>query len=105
MPVRTPNEKTHQQNDDQRFDQHLYELANAGFHRRGLIRHLAQLHTRRQVFPDAFKLGIQCLAQHQDIAAVLHCHGQANCVLTHKAHARRRRIIESATHISHIADA
>ena len=98
-------EKAHQQYDDQGFNQHFDEFTDAGFHRRRLIRHLAQLHPDRKVSLDPFKLGIQRLAQHQNVAAVLHRHSQTDRILAHKAHARRRRVIEAATHIGHITDA
>ena len=98
-------EEAHQQHDRQRFDQHLDELADAGFHRRRLVGDLAQLHAGREVFLDAGELDFQRLAQHQNVAAVLHGHGQADGVLAHEAHARCRWIVEAATHVGHIADA
>ncbi len=98
-------EEAHQQDDGQRFDQHLDELADAGFHGGRLVRDLAQLHAGREVLLDTGKLDFQGLAQHQNVAAVLHGHGQANGVFTHEAHARRRWIVETATHVGDIGDA
>ena len=58
-----------------------------------------------QVFLEAGKLGLQRLAQHQNVAAVFHRHGQTNRVLPHEAHARRGWIIEPAAYIRHVFDA
>ena len=54
---------------------------------------------------QALKFDFQGFAQHQNVAAVFHRHGQANSVLPHKAHARCRWIIEPTAHIGHVADA
>ncbi|MNF88091.1 hypothetical protein D3C84_705770 [compost metagenome] len=96
--------KAYQQNNRQRLDQYLDELADAGFYRRRLVRNLAQLHASRQVVLDPLELALQRTAQHQDIAAVLHGHGQADRILAHEAHARCRWIVETTAHIRHVAD-
>ncbi|CDF97313.1 hypothetical protein BN844_3474 [Pseudomonas sp. SHC52] len=96
--------EAHQQDDRQRFHQHLDELTNASLHRRRLVRHLAQLHAGRQVVLDPGKLGFQRLAQDQDVAPLLHRHGQANGIFAHETHAWRRRFVETATHVRHIVD-
>ena len=101
----TQRKEAHQQHDNQRFHQYLDELTDAGLHRRWLVGYFAQLHPGWQVSLDPLKLGIQRLAQDQNIAAILHRHGQANRILAHKAHTRRWRVIKAATHIRHIADA
>ncbi len=98
-------EEAHQQHNGQRLDQHLHELANTGFHRRRLVGNFTQLHAGREVFLDAGKLDFQRLAQHQDVTAVLHCHRQADGVLRHEAHARRRWIVETTAHVGHVGDA
>ncbi|MCY1431408.1 hypothetical protein D9M71_473750 [compost metagenome] len=97
-------EKAHQQHDGQRLDQHLHELTDTGFHRRRLVGDFAQLHAGREVLLDAGEFDFQCLAQYQDVTAVLHGHRQADGILRHEAHARRRWIIETTPHISHIGD-
>ena len=98
-------EETHQQDDDQRLGEHLDELADPGFHRRRLIRHLAQLHAGRQGFLQSGELAFQRLTQHQDVATTFHRHRQANGVLTHEAHARCGWVVEAARNLGHIADA
>ena len=97
-------EETDQQHDDQGLDQHLDELANPRLDRRRLVRDLAQLHTGRQAARQAFELAFQGLAQHQDVAAVLHRHGQANGILAHEAHARCGWVIEATVHLGDVAD-
>ncbi|MCY1512416.1 hypothetical protein D9M68_468750 [compost metagenome] len=98
-------EEAHQQHDDQRLGQHLDELADALAYRRRLVGHLAQLHARRQGLLQALEFGVQRLAEDEDVAALLHRHGDADGVLAHEAHARRRRIVEAAVHVGHVADA
>jgi hypothetical protein len=44
------------------------------------------------------------LPKHQNVAAILHRHRQTNCVFAHETHARRRWIVETATHIGDIGD-
>ena len=97
-------EEAHQQHDDQRLGQHTDELADAFAHRCRLVGHLAQLHACRQRLLQAFEFRVKLLAQHQDVAAVLHGHGDTNGVLAHEAHARRGRVVETAVHLGHIAD-
>jgi hypothetical protein len=63
------------------------------------------LHAGRKVFLDAVELDLQRLAEHQNIATVLHRHGQTDGVFRHKAHAWRRGIVETATHVGDIGDA
>ncbi|MNC55349.1 hypothetical protein D3C75_1048740 [compost metagenome] len=82
----------------------MHELTDTGFHRRRLVGDFAQLHAGREVLLDAGEFDFQCLAQYQDVTAVLHGHRQADGILRHEAHARRRWIIETTPHISHIGD-
>jgi len=98
-------EETHQQHDHQRLDQHLDELAYPGLDCRRLVGDLAQLHARRQVARQAFELVFKCLAEYQNVAAILHRHRQANGVLAHEAHARSGRVVEATVHVGHVANA
>ncbi len=98
-------EEAHQQDDHQRFDQHLDELAYACLDRSGLVGNLAQLHAGRQVARQAFELAFQGLAQYQDVAAIFHRHRQPNGILAHEAHARCGRVVETTVYVSHITDA
>ena len=98
-------EEAHQQHDDQGLDQHLHELADTGLHCRWLVGHLAQLHACRQLLLQACEFGLQRLAEHKDVAAGLHRHGQPDRRFAHVAHAWRRRVVEAAVDLGHIADA
>ncbi|MNO81012.1 hypothetical protein D3C76_722370 [compost metagenome] len=98
-------EEAHQQDDDQRLDQYLDELTDAGLDCSRLVRDLAQLHTGRQVARQALELALQGFAQHQDVAAVLHRDGQADGVFTHEAHARRGRVVEPTVHLGYVTNA
>ncbi|MNJ44853.1 hypothetical protein D3C77_399210 [compost metagenome] len=97
-------EETHQQHDRQCLDQHLDKFTDPGFHRRWLIRNLAQLHTGREIIGNTGELGFQRLAQHQNVATGFHRHGEANGILAHEAHAWRGWVVEPTTHLSHITD-
>ncbi|MDT4825587.1 hypothetical protein FQZ97_588760 [compost metagenome] len=97
-------EEAHQQHDDQGFGEHADELPYPGLHRRRLVGHLAQLHAGRQVLLQAGELGLQRLAEDEDVAAGLHGHRKADGVLAHETHARRRRVVEAAAHLGHVAD-
>ncbi len=101
----TEGEEAHQQHDHERLDQHLDELTDAGLHRRRLVGDLAQLHAGRQFLLQASELLLQCLAEHQDVAAALHRYGEAKGRLAHEAHPRCRRVVETAVHFGHITDA
>ncbi|MNS64497.1 hypothetical protein D3C72_976280 [compost metagenome] len=98
-------EEAHQQHNRQCFHQHLNELANTGFHRRGLIGNLAQLHAGRKVFLDAGEFDFQRFAQHQDVATILHGHGQTDRILRHEAHTRCRWIVEATSYVGYIGNA
>lgn len=103
--MRTPSEKkTHQQDDGQRLGQYLYELTDAGFHCRRLIRHLAQFHASREVLLQACEFTFKGLAQYQNVAAIAHGHRQADGVRAHITHARRRRIVEATVDVGHVAN-
>ncbi|MNQ91741.1 hypothetical protein D3C85_1071350 [compost metagenome] len=98
-------EEAHQQYDDQRLGEHADELPDPGLHRRRLVGNLAQLHAGRQVLLQAGELGLQRLAEDQDVTAGLHGYRQADGVLAHEAHARRRRVVEATAHLGDVADA
>ncbi|MNN71527.1 hypothetical protein D3C81_1874740 [compost metagenome] len=70
-----------------------------------MIGYLAQLHADREVFLDTGELDFQRLAQHQNVAALLHGDSQTNRIFPHEAHTRRRWIVEPTAHIRHIGDA
>jgi len=67
-------EKAHQQNNRQRFSQHLDEFADAGLHGCRLVRHFAQFHPCRKVLLQACELRFKGLAQYEDVATVAHGH-------------------------------
>ena len=95
-------EETHQQHDDHGFGQHAYEFAHRFTHRMRLVRDLAQFHAQRQGLLQALEFRVQRIAQADDVAAILHRHGQANRILAHETHAWRRRIGEAAVHVGDI---
>jgi hypothetical protein len=51
------------------------------------------------------ELDLQRLAKLEDVAALLHGHADADRILAHEAHARRRRIGEAAAHVGDVGQA
>ncbi|MNZ67009.1 hypothetical protein D3C78_852440 [compost metagenome] len=98
-------EEADQQHDDQRLRQHPDEIPHAFTHGGGLVGHLAQLHAGRQGFLQTPEFAVQRLAEDENVAARLHRHGDADGILAHEAHARRRRVVEATVHVGHVADA
>ena len=105
-PVRRPSEKKLTSSTiDHGLGQHAHEFADRILDRMRLVGDLAQLHAERERFLQALEFAIQGLAQADDVAAVLHRHRQADRVLAHEAHLRRRRIGEAAMDVGDVAQA
>ena len=94
---------------DQQDDRHglaegTHELAYRAAHRGRLVGNLVQVETDRQGPADACGRRLEVVAERDDVAALAHRDGDADCLGALEAHARLRRIDETAADLGDVAE-
>ena len=98
-------EEADQQHDQDSFGERAHEFAHRAPDRRWLISHLVQIEPDRQAFADTRGGGFEIMAERDDVAAGAHRNRNADGLLALEAHARLRRIDESALDLGDVTEA
>ena len=93
------------QHDHHRFEQRTGETADGFFHHHRLVGHVVHADAHGQVGGQLIDALMQRLAEHLDVAALLHGDGQADGGLAVVAKLRRRRVDVAAADIGDVGQA
>ena len=97
MPVRQPRlSETHDDHDDQRFEQRALEIPHRLFDGRGLIGNALELHAVRKLGLNPADRVVDRLAEVHDVAIVCHDDAEHQHLLAVVADGVARRVLEPA---------